>query len=33
MDEIFVDDDTARIRDTVARLVAQHVAPIAEACD
>jgi alkylation response protein AidB-like acyl-CoA dehydrogenase len=33
MQELFIDEDVERIRDMVARLVATHVTPIAEACD
>lgn len=33
MQELYFDEETIRIRDMVARLVADHITPIAEACD
>jgi alkylation response protein AidB-like acyl-CoA dehydrogenase len=33
MQEIFLDEDTIRVRDMVARLVADRIASLAEACD
>ena len=33
MHEIFLDDDTIQVRNMVARLVADRIAPLAEACD